>query len=169
MRRALRNAWSRTAEPEGERQHDVARRAQLRGESGVAGRIVEESGERSRALVVEPARQSPEAVEPGGRHGPGLGLGEQEVEADRPRAGDPQAPDGLGDHAAAPWPATERADARVVDQHQHDLVRGRRRRPQAKAQIEQPRLDLLHQGGPVRRQLADRETQRREQGDPERR
>src|SRR5690606_42024324 len=101
--------------------------------------------------------------------GAGLGIGEPEIDADGRRAGRLQPGQRAGEHRTAPRPAADLADARVVDQHQRDVVRAGGLGAQSETQIEQLRLDLLDGPRPTGRQVAEAEGERRQQGDAKRR
>ena len=122
------------AQLEQDRQDDRAGGLDLPGERGIALGALEDAAEqpvralglirvRGRAL----AQRLPQGLERGHRNHARLRLGEQQIERDRARAGALQTSEQLGDRAAAPRPAPDLAEAAIVDPHQHDRVRGRRR------------------------------------------
>ena len=98
-----------------------------------------------------------------GRDAAALGLGKQQVECDRAGARRLEPRDQVRHQAAAPGPATDLGEARIVDQHQHDLARGRLRRPRLEAKVQQLPLELLDDAELTCRQIDDRRRERRQQ------
>ena len=142
--RARRDGVSRRA-AERERQDDVARVLERTGEPLVAPGLFEQRGEpllhpegaRRRSGPLPRAKRVSEGLERSRRHGPRLGIDQQQVERDRAGARPRQPPHHIRHDAAAPRPATDLANARIVDQDQDDGVRGRRGRAQSQAEIQE--------------------------------
>ena len=147
---------------EQDRQDHVAGARRLGGEPAVALGPLDQLGQACQRIAL--LQQGLQRL---GRHGAALGLGEQQVERDRPRARRLDPFDQLGHQAAAPGPAADRGETRIVDQHEGDRARGRLRRPGVETKIQQLALELLHQAQLAARQIGQRHRKRRQKGHAE--
>jgi hypothetical protein len=168
-RRVLR----RCAELEGERHDDIPGVCERGRQDLIARRALEQAAGRLCELVGAacaiagsvPTKRLRERIEKRCRHCRRLGLGKKQVDADRGCPAGLDARDQIGDHGATPRPASDLADAGIVDQHEDDRIGGLAFRREPEAKIQQVAFEIAHEAGLARRQIGEKhETCRQERG-----